>query len=36
MGQRMPRGGLRWSRPTVKNLLGRARKQGLLREAESA
>ena len=36
MGQRTPRGGLRWSRSSVKNLLDCAREQGLLREAESA
>ncbi|CAO3425456.1 hypothetical protein [Azospirillum doebereinerae] len=36
MGQRTPRGGLRWSRSSVKNLLDRAKDQGLLREAETA
>jgi len=36
MGQRTPRGGLRWSRSSVKNLLDRAREQGLVREAQRA
>jgi DNA invertase Pin-like site-specific DNA recombinase len=36
MGQRTPRGGLRWSRSSVKNLLDRAKEQGLVREAETA
>lgn len=36
MGQRTPRGGLRWSRSSVKNLLDRAREQGLVREPETA
>ncbi|WP_119681492.1 recombinase family protein [Indioceanicola profundi] len=36
MGQRTPRGGLRWSRSSVKNLLDRAKEQGLVREAEPA
>lgn len=35
MGQRTPRGGLRWSRSSVKNLLDRAKEQGLVREADS-
>lgn len=35
MGQRTPRGGLRWSRSSVKNLLDRAGEQGLVREAAS-
>ncbi|MCW2240962.1 hypothetical protein [Azospirillum canadense] len=30
MGQRTPRGGLRWSRSSVKNLLDRAKEQGLV------
>lgn len=34
MGQRTPRGGLRWSRSSVKSLLDRAKGQGLVREAE--
>lgn len=36
MGQRTPRGSLRWSRSSVKNLLDRAKEQGLVREAETA
>ncbi|WP_377806455.1 recombinase family protein (plasmid) [Azospirillum sp. A29] len=36
MGQRTPRGGLRWSRSSVKNLLDRARDQGMVRKPESA
>ncbi|WP_395454103.1 hypothetical protein ACHMW5_07915 (plasmid) [Azospirillum melinis] len=36
MGQRTPRGGLRWSRSSVKNLLDRARNQGMVRKPESA
>ena len=36
MGQRTPRGGLRWSRSSVKNLLDRAREQGLVREGQWA
>ncbi len=36
MGQRTPRGGLRWSRSSVKNLLDRSKEQGLVREAETA
>lgn len=36
MGQRTPRGGLRWSRSSVKNLLDRAKEQGLVREAKTA
>ncbi len=35
MGQRTPRGGLRWSRSSVKNLLDRAKELGLVREAET-
>lgn len=33
MGQRTPRGGLRWSRSSVKHLLDRAEKEGLVRKA---
>ncbi|QCO00040.1 recombinase family protein (plasmid) [Azospirillum argentinense] len=33
MGQRTPRGGLRWSRSSVKNLLDRAKELGLVRDA---
>ncbi|HYD67372.1 recombinase family protein [Azospirillum sp.] len=33
MGQRTPRGGLRWSRSSVKHLLDRAREEGLIRDA---
>ncbi|CAO3425318.1 putative site-specific recombinases, DNA invertase Pin [Azospirillum doebereinerae] len=36
MGQRTPCGGLRWSRSSVKNLLDRAKEQGLVRETETA
>jgi len=36
MGQRTPRGGLRWSRSSVKNLLDQAKEQGLVREAKTA
>ena len=36
MGQRTPRGGLRWSRSSVKNLLDRAKEEGLVREVETA
>lgn len=36
MGQGSLRGGLRWSRSSVKNLLDRTREQGLLREADAA
>jgi hypothetical protein len=36
MGQRTPRGGLRWCRSSVKNLLDRAREEGLVREAQQA
>lgn len=36
MGQRTPHGGLRWSRSSVKNLLDRARDQGMVRKPESA
>ena len=36
MGQRTPRGGLRWSRSSVKNLLDRAKEQGLVRDKERA
>lgn len=34
MGQRTPRGGLRWSRSSVKHLLDRAKEDGLVREVE--
>lgn len=34
MGQRTPRGGLRWSRSSVKHLLDRAKQEGLVRETE--
>ncbi len=33
MGQRTPRGGLRWSRSSVKNMLDQAKEQGLVRDA---
>jgi len=36
MGQRTPRGGLRWSRSSVKNMLDRAKEQGLVRDAGAA
>ncbi len=36
MGQRTPRGGLRWSRSSVKNLLDRAKEQGLVRDLGAA
>lgn len=36
MGQHTPRGGLRWSRSSVKNLLDRARDQGMVRKPETA
>ena len=36
MGQRTPRGGLRWSRSSVKNLLDRAREEGLVRDEQRA
>jgi len=36
MGQRTPRGGLRWSRSSVKHLLDKAREEGLIRDAEKA
>lgn len=36
MGQRTPRGGLRWSRSSVKNMLDQAKEQGLVRDAGAA
>lgn len=36
MGQRTPRGGLRWSRSSVKNMLDQAKEQGLVRGAGAA
>jgi hypothetical protein len=36
MAQRTPLGGLRWSRSSVKNLLDRAREEGLVRDEQRA